>query len=297
VSQPSFTISKSKSDLENDALALGFPVLLKIDFSGGGSGVFECGNLEEVREAKLPQDCFPLLLQKKISGPVIDLSGFFYQGKLIHFSYSEFVNIKSTSFSPSVVRKYSTRQSIDLKITDELNELGAVLGLDGFTNISCILSSEDGKRYYFEVDVRPNVWVNFPYYLGDDPAKVLNAFFQSGRLMLLTNFLSDQKVTQLQMPYMFRLPLLAIVLNKYDVWRYSKEYSLEEIGRYLMSLIKVKILQWKVGTSRRYLALKQRFYHRPIYLTEMALAAYVIPRLPKRVAAQLTACYKKIRGI
>ena len=295
VLQPPFAISKTPSDLERDALALGFPLLLKIDFSGGGTGVFECANCEEVRAVKLPPNSFPLLLQQKIPGPVIDLSGFFYQGNIIHFSYAQFLYFDRPSFSPSVVRQYLTRHSIDPSIVDELNELGRALGLNGFVNINCILSIQDGKRYYFEADVRPNVWVNFPYYLNDDPAKALNAFFQSGKLMSLANFPSDGKLTQLQMPYMFRLPFLAIILNKYGVWRYSKEYPLEEIGRYLMDLIKIQILQWNRGVSRIYQVLKQSLYHRPIYLTEMALMKYVKPKLPKRLSTRLTSLYKKLR--
>jgi hypothetical protein len=291
VIQPPFIISKNPSDLEQDALALGFPLLLKIDFSGGGTGVFECDNLEEVRAVKLPPNSFPLLLQQKIPGPVIDLSGFFYQGNIIHFSYAQFLYVDRPSFGPSEVRQYLTRHSIDPSIVDELNELGRALGLNGFVNISCIHSTEDGKRYYFEADVRPNVWVNFPYYLNDDPAKVFNAFFQSGKTMSLANFPSDGTVTQLQMPYMFRLSFLAIVLNKYDVWRYSKEYPLEEIGRCLMGLIKIQILQWNRGVSRSYQMLKQQLYHRPIYLTEMALIKHVKPKLPKRLATQLIACF------
>ena len=78
--------------------------------------------------------------------------------------------------------------------------------------------------------------------------------------MSLANFPSDGTVTQLQMPYMFRLSFLAIVLNKYDVWRYSKEYPLEEIGRCLMGVIKIQILQWNRGVSRSYQMLKQQLH-------------------------------------
>lgn len=295
VLQPSFTISKTKSDLERMALALGFPLLLKVDFSGGGTGVFECANLEEVRVAKLPPDCFPLLLQKKIPGPVIDLSGFFYQGKLIHFSYSEFLNVERTSFSPSVVRKYSTRQSIDPKIADELNELGAALGLNGFANISCILSSEDGVRYYFEADVRPNVWVNFPYYLEDDPAKALNCFFTTQKIIPTKNTSLDGAVTEEIIPYIFRLSFLAILFNKYRVRNYCQEYSIAEVGRYIFGLIKSEFVQIQAVSIRAYKVLKQWLYHQPVHLIETTLIVYVHPRLPSNLAIQLTHYYKKLK--
>jgi hypothetical protein len=296
VLQPQFVIAQSQQDLERAALALGFPLLLKIDFSGGGTGVFECANVEQVYAAPLPTDCFPLLLQKKIVGAVIDLSGFFYQGHMIHYSYSEFMH-HANAFSPSVIRRFVIRQATDPLIVDELNMLGRALGLNGFVNISCIFSNEDGKRYYFEADVRPNAWVNFPFYLNDDPAKVLNTLFQAGAVLSIPNYPTNLLHDSIQIPYVFRLSVWEILINKYGVWRFCKEYSLVEIWQYCISLAQSHAIRGKENATQKYQAYKHRFYHRPLYLVEMGLITYVLPRLPKQLAVKLTLCYKKLRSV
>lgn len=297
VLQPHFLVSQSEQELEKDALALDFPLLLKIDFSGGGTGVFECANLEQVRTAKLPTDSFPLLLQKKILGPVIDLSGFFYQGQVIHFSYAKFLHFQKPTFQPSIVRLYSTRQSIDSQIEEELNDLGRALGLHGFVNISCILSEEDDRRYYFEADVRPNTWVNFPYYLNDDPAKAINYFFKTKEVLSAKEPLHKGGINDLQIPYIFRLSFLEIASNKYLVWKYTQEYSLGEIGLYFIGLVHLKILRWRLSGLRMLQALKRHLYHRPIYLMEATLIRCVIPMLPNEIATKLAATYKRLRAM
>lgn len=297
VLQPQFSISQSRQDLEKDALVLGFPLLLKIDFSGGGAGVFECANLEQVRATVLPPNCFPLLLQKKICGAVIDHSGFFYQGQLIHYSYAQFVSCNSFTFTPSVVRLYSARHTVDLSIVDELNKLGRTLGLHGFANISCIRSDEDGKYYYFEADVRPNVWVNFPYYLNDDPAKAINHFFMTNEIWLGEARTHKGSIHQLQIPYVFRLSFLEISSNKYRVWKYMQEYSLGEISFYFAGLAHSQIMRWRLSALRMLQVLKQRLYHRPIYLMEANIIKHVIPVLPNKIATKLAAIYKRLRAM
>ena len=294
--QPSFMIANSVTELEYKAQSLGFPLLLKINFSGGGTGVYECINLEQVLKAPLPPNSFPLLLQKKISGPVIDLSGFFYQGRLVHFSYAKFLSVKGRVFSPSVLRQYRNRDLIDPQIQVELSELGRVLGLNGFVNISCIHSLNDDLRYYFEADVRPNAWVNFPYYLGDDPAREIHEFFQYGKTVLDLK-INRNLVECLEIPYISRMPFLAIMRNQYGVWKYCKEYTAIEIIQYCIGLGKdtlfIKIDQCKNSCKN----LVKWIYHRPIYFAESIFMHRLKPHLPKEWVARAGALYKSFRRV
>jgi len=46
------------------------------------------------------------LVQKKIEGTELDLSGFYREGKLIYFTHSKIEKVSQNKFGPSLLRTY-----------------------------------------------------------------------------------------------------------------------------------------------------------------------------------------------
>lgn len=206
------------------AQQIGFPVMLKVDFSGGGLGVFECrnsGDIEELvkKNLKFPLK-FPLLVQKKILGTEVDLSAFYQNKRLIHFSYAEPKKMVS-KFGPSFLRIYRQLATIESceELFSEMQQLGEALGANGFVNISAIKSESDGKFYFIEADMRPNVWADFTRFVGDDLAvKISNWFLQrevSGFPFVTRNDFPLEK----RLAHFLRVSILSLVFNRYGLWK------------------------------------------------------------------------------
>lgn len=225
IASPIFEIVKKYEDISELAERLGYPVLLKIDYSGGGAGTFMLNNLVDVSNIPSHFRHERLLLQKFIDGRLLDLSGFYQEGKLIHFSCSEFIQTNGDPFGPSILKRFDKMVFSDKNIIQELSAIGIALGLNGFTNVGCVESKLDGKRYYFEVDVRPNDWINYPRYFGDDPAlHIKNYFDKKGFFKPLKMTYKNQQDT-----YLFsnpsRINFYELIINKYHWMTYSSFYS------------------------------------------------------------------------
>ena len=84
---PPFRVANNAKEAAAAARELGYPVMIKIDASSGGAGVFNCGD-DAAIAALPPIFAKPVLVQKEIAGPELDLSGIFLEGELVHFAYS-----------------------------------------------------------------------------------------------------------------------------------------------------------------------------------------------------------------
>ena len=177
INTPEFCIAKDKFELQQSVESLGYPVLVKVDSSGGGFGVFECSSNGDIEVLLNKLQTYPVLLQKKIQGVELHLSGFYQNSKLIHFSCSRIERVNG-KFGASALRTYVQIAHLKKEIFDELDLLGMALGANGFVNIACIQSDHDQKRYFIEADMRPNAWVDFSKYFGDDPAVQIKNFFR-----------------------------------------------------------------------------------------------------------------------
>ena len=217
ITTPPFAICNTPQDLENSALDIGFPVLIKVDRSGGGAGVFECNSYEEVR-AGSRNLAFPLLMQKKIEGKTIDLTAFYQKGDLVYFTYSEFLKSVGGKYGPSSVRQYTQIGELPQDVFDQLKDLGRVLGADGFVNATSIECSETNKRYIFEADMRPNTWVDYGRFLGDDAAKRIFNYFSNKKVLSWPQlFIHDFPKTCI-LSYPRRLSIWQLMFNRYGCW-------------------------------------------------------------------------------
>ncbi|MES2961968.1 MAG: ATP-grasp domain-containing protein [Pseudomonadota bacterium] len=220
VRTPEFLVAQTQDEAVSAAEKLQYPVMIKVDSSGGGRGVFECKNSGDVKKIEARFFKLPLLVQKKIKGIELDLSGFYRDGKLIYFTYSKIEKVYQNKFGPSSLRTYQQLCNIDSSVFVEMQKLGEVLGANGFVTISCIKSAIDGKKYFIEADMRPNSWVEFGKFLGDDPAPRISNWFLNGEIMQYPLPINNDYPAKLILPYYLRLSALEILFNRYSVWKY-----------------------------------------------------------------------------
>lgn len=218
VETPPFSICNTTDDIEHAALKIGFPLLIKIDRSGGGSGVFECSSLTELH-SKAKNLRFPLLLQKKIEGTTIDLTAFYQNGQLVHFTYSKFIKSIRGQFGPSSFREYTQIGVLPSNVFQQLQELGTALGANGFVNATSIECSETNRRYIFEADMRPNVWVDYGRFLGNDAALSFYSYFNDGKKLTLPLPIFSNYPLACKLPYLRRLSLCDLMINRYSCWK------------------------------------------------------------------------------
>ena len=299
--QPSYRVCENANDLNEHAQQLGFPLMLKIDYSGGGLGVTQCDTLLDIHQAQQRSLSYPLLMQEKITGAILDLSGIFYRGKLLFFSHSEMTHCLGHEFGPSIARTYHRRHRIDPAIESELKDLGVALGLHGLINITAIQSMENGKRYYIEADGRPNVWLNFPRYLDDDPAQALQDFFSNPHIYSIKSKGSTLQNEPAVIPYALRMKPYEIMFNRYQVWGYLGEFSKEEIISHCLHPITLTLdSYWNSRvklTTDLILPLKQYGYRRLIHVFESTITRTIKPYIPAKLWSPISYAYKKIKEL
>ena len=223
IATPKFAIAKEPRELLTLARSIGFPVMIKVDQSGGGFGVYSCQNEDEITKISRFFLEYPLLIQKKINGKLADLSGFYQNGELIHFSYSEFEKCIHGPYGPSVVRTYYDIATLPPQIQIELKKIGRVLGIDGFTNISCLINSDRSERHYIEVDLRPTIWCDYAKYLDSDPAQALKSYFDNDQLPTAPS--KDKPFPPKVIAHYMRLNLVELMFIRYGVWSYLEGAS------------------------------------------------------------------------
>jgi hypothetical protein len=227
INSPLFWIAQDRTELEKIAREFGRPFVIKNDSSGGGRGVFLCETPEAIdRYAK--KIVFPALVQEWIDGQLLDLSGFFQKGKPIFFAYSEALESRPNAFARSVLRKYLRLEDVDADCFEGIEKLGKALGANGFTNISCLRAKRDGKLYFIEADMRPNVWVEYPKFIGEDPACRIADYFLNGTIMSAADHDERQSAgaekRAVVVPFMGRMEADEIAANKYDCQKYRVDY-------------------------------------------------------------------------
>jgi len=257
---PEFAVAKNNEEALSHAKKMGYPILLKQDASNGGNGVFACEKPDDFLQIASLVFNRPVLIQKKIEGQEFDISALFLEGNLIHFNYAK-IEKTCKKFGPSWLRTYSPVHNVDSTVFDELSAIGKALGAHGFTNISCI-EAKNG-RFYIEVDMRANVWVEFPRFFGDDPAPKIQKWFSHQEILQPPATKCGPEFRQICIPYFLRMRRRDILLNRYGVWKYIP-FDDKKLTFYL--LIKYFLFSWSGIKSRLIRFIKFcfpfRFYQR-----------------------------------
>lgn len=220
---PAFDVANTWDELLSKSIKFNKEFFVKIDRGGAGYGVFLITNNSDLVacERRLT---FPVLIQEKIVGKLIDLSSFYQQKRLISFSYSEMIECRPTVYGPSVLRKYHNDPGRANEFCDLLNRLGDGLGADGFVNISAIEAFDTNIIYFIEADMRPNAWVQHAKFVDDDPAPRIFDYFHSG--ITYNPVISQHQSTSYRafskiIPHVDRLNKVEFDANKFNCKSYT----------------------------------------------------------------------------
>lgn len=177
-------------DLDFDLLAekVSFPLLLKIDESAGGGGVFHCKDPAEVKRSLLllkPEEKRRLIFQKYIEGDNIALEVFYEKGELLAYTYSTVVKTLTHEFDVSVDRIYSEHPEIE----PQLAAFGRAFGINGCATMTCMYDAKERRHYFIEADLRPQLWFRLGTFAGVDFSKAIRASFSGKRILMRPNIL------------------------------------------------------------------------------------------------------------
>ncbi len=171
---PPYALYLPGLDPHSLADTVAFPLLLKVDESAGGAGVFLCQNHEDVACIISSLTDFEkenLVFQKYIHGKNIAIESLYKDGRLIMYSYAVVTKTLNSEFGVSVERKYIECP----KIEKRLRMVGEALGFNGFCSMTYI---DDGKEHYLiEADMRPQAWYLLGKISGADFVRGIQEFF------------------------------------------------------------------------------------------------------------------------
>lgn len=149
----------------------GGPVIVKADEGWGGDSVRRWpthpGSADEI-----PSSWFPVVVQEYLEGPEADVGALFRDGRLVAWTYAHDA-ATTTMFGPSTLRSHLSPPSLDF--VRDLDRMGEAGGLHGFFNCSLIWSPGRNRHYLFELDGRPNAWIQFGPTLGVDWVRQMTA--------------------------------------------------------------------------------------------------------------------------
>jgi len=201
---------------------LGYPVLVKADSSSGGVGVRECRCEADVLALEGAAGFFEgrrMLVQQKIEGREMDLSAVYFSGELVHFACSV-VERSKQDFGVSDLRTYYPLPLVPEEVFSELKALGRALDAEGFVSITAIEAADSGGRYYFEADMRPNAWVDFSRFYGEDAALRIGRWFADGTVLRKESVGAADGVKPITIPYFSRVKRWELLVNRFGVWRF-----------------------------------------------------------------------------
>lgn len=221
VTTPAYAVAEERSRLPVAIARLGYPVVVKTDFSMGGSAVVALRSPADLARLR-PDFRFPAVVQRLVQGALVDCSAVFHAGELVTFSHATMLALERRGYGPSTVRSYWTRAESDPDLVATMRRFGHALDADGFVNASAIRSAADGQLYIFEADMRPNVWIEYPRFYGSDPAIALAR--AHGLPLPARPAAPVDRPEFVEMAYLPRLPLLDVLLNRYGCRTQFEDY-------------------------------------------------------------------------
>lgn len=164
IKTPRYLVYDDTQTIESIAAYMGFPMMIKEDESEGGFGVFRCDNVTELAEIfnKITKRK-NLVFQQLIDGTDVNTDALFRNGRLLVYSHS--LRMKTMgAFGISTQRTFYRNDVLD----NILMKLGETFGLSGFGNIVFIKDKHTGDHYLIEIDMRPNSWMYYGKFTGND---------------------------------------------------------------------------------------------------------------------------------
>lgn len=239
-----------------------FPLLLKIDRSSGGEGVFFCADeptLQETLTSFTDTQKKSLVLQEYISGPNLSVEALFKDGELLMHACSKVEEELADEFSVSSKRLYYRDDALEAQV----REVGHALGLNGFGSLTFMEDSRTGKRYLIEADTRPNIWFAVLRRIGIDFSVVIREYLGTR---------TDEKMPTLRLPQ--------------NVWQFHRD-----INRSLERGDVKNILKWVLNREGRWVF--TCWYDQKLF---WATLAYVVRKQTRRYA-RLSSFLRKLKRV
>jgi len=164
IATPRYLVYNNDVSASDIVEKVGFPLMMKMDKSEGGFGIYICRNVDELLEnfAKIT-DTENLVFQQFIEGYEVNTELLAKNGELIQYNYSK--RLKTIGrFGVSTQRTYCLNNDLD----QELQYICKALGISGFGNVVFMYSVPEQRYYLIEVDARPNSWMYYGQYTGND---------------------------------------------------------------------------------------------------------------------------------
>ncbi|PIR26333.1 MAG: hypothetical protein COX62_02875 [Deltaproteobacteria bacterium CG_4_10_14_0_2_um_filter_43_8] len=180
---PGFTIFDAAKTVTEMLQDLSYPVLLKVDESSGGRGVFLCKQESNVKEALKQikeKEKENLLFQNYIKGKLISVEAIYKKGVLLGYLYSTVTKTVSHEFSVSRERVFSDTTLIE----EELHHIGSSLGINGFATMTFIYDDETKQYFFIECDLRPQTWFLLGKFAGLNFSQVIKNYFSDAASVL-----------------------------------------------------------------------------------------------------------------
>lgn len=164
---PDFAVFNDADDLLSLAHQVSFPLILKVDKSGGGKGIFFCSDeqalLQTLHKMSVDQK-INLVLQKYIRGENIAVEALYKNGVLVAYASSVVLENMNSEFGVSMLRHYREFDGLE----DILRHIGMSFGIDGFSSMTFILASNSQQFYFIEADLRTHAWFYLAKFCGVD---------------------------------------------------------------------------------------------------------------------------------
>lgn len=180
VPTPEFAVYESDPQAIAAAERIGFPVLLKVDRSGGGRGVRRCESAAEMAatlRSLSPEQKQRLVVQRYVPGDIVAVEALYRRGAPIAAARAKVLrNATPDEFGVSAVREYEPCPSIDGAVT----RIGEALGIDGFASLTFMRDAATGEHLAIEADLRPHTWFWLSRFAGVDFAEAVKRRLAGG---------------------------------------------------------------------------------------------------------------------
>jgi len=205
-------------NIEDMLCKVSFPVLIKVDKSGGGKGIYLCedkpqfltqfNTLDEGQKKDV-------VIQEYIEGDNISVEALFKNGSVIAYSTSVVTKNTISEFSVSMSRVYV----IIPEMKDILENIAKKLSLNGFSSMTFIRGDESKKYYLVEADMRAHRWFSLTRHVGVDFSLAIKHFLQNKKVSPQSN---QKEMVMLHFP---RIMMCAM-----------RENDFKEIGRWVCNV-------------------------------------------------------------
>lgn len=180
---PRFVIYESDDAVEQAIEHVPFPMLLKVDRSGGGKGIVRCENAEEMRKAVStlsPEQRHKLVFQQYIVGDNIAVEALFSGGTIYAYTYAIVTANMEDEFGVSAVRTYQAHAAMHTI----LSAIGSAIGIRGFCSLTFMRDRVTGEHYLIEADMRPHAWFALSRFAGIDFSTAIQNFLEQNESTL-----------------------------------------------------------------------------------------------------------------